>query len=839
MLRAWRHFGWVALWLVSLGPAPVGPMSTMPAVRAEGSTADLNGLRFYETRIRPLLIEQCGRCHGEQKREGDLRLDTPLGLSRGGQSGGLMVAGSPDSSLLIAAVRYQDESLRMPPDGKLSDVQIADLVRWIEMGAPHPESNGARRDVRSRDREDARQFWSFQLPRRAKLPPPSQPGWAASPLDHFVQAKLVEQRLAVSARADSRTLLRRVTFDLIGLPPDGDEVGRFVADDSPDSLARVVDRLLASPHYGERWGRHWLDIVRYADSNGLDENIAHGNAWRYRDYVIASLNKDKPYDTFLHEQVAGDLLPSADEPQRHERLIATGFLALGPKVLAEVDEQKMEMDIIDEQLDTLGRAVLGLTIGCARCHDHKFDPFTSEDYYALAGILKSTRTMEHFTKIAKWWENEIPSAEDRERLASFQREFAERKTGIEQLVQHATQALQAAEGAGHNPKDAEARFPEATRAELKRLRDKLAALEKTAPVVPTAMGVREGQVADLHVHLRGSHLTLGKLVPRRFPELLAGESQPTPSASQSGRLELAHWLTAPQQPLTARVIVNRVWRWHFGQGLVGSTDNFGVLGELPRNQPLLDWLAVDFVETGWSIKRLHRKIVESATWQMASEHREEAAAIDPDNRWQWRAGVRRLEAETLRDALLAVGDTLDRSMGGSLLHVKNREFLFDHTSKDRTRYDSGKRSVYLPVIRNHLYDVFQLFDYSDAAVPNGDRATSTVAPQALFMMNSDLVADVTASMARASQAAGVEFRNPNSGAPSAGADDDRRRIAWLHERALGRGPTPAETERLLAFLNDVEGTFAATELDVTSRRERAWQALCHALIASNEFVTVR
>src|SRR6185312_1237908 len=343
-------------------------------------------------------------------------------------------------------------------------------------------------------------------------------------LDRFILAELERRELRPAPPADKRTLLRRATFDLTGLPPAPEEIAAFLADESPDAFAKVVERLLDSPHYGERWGRHWLDIARYADSNGLDENVAHGNAWRYRDYVVAALNRDKPFDQFLMEQLAGDLLPPVEDlATKHERLIATGFLALGPKVLAEVDEQKMEMDIIDEQLDTFGRAVLGLTLGCARCHDHKFDPIPTEDYYALAGIFKSTRTMENFKKVARWHENPLPTPEDLARQAEYERLVAEQKQAISQFVAAADEQLKSAGGeapATETAKDREARYPEETKAELKRLRDALAASEKQAPVMPSAMGVCEGEPVDVAIHIRGSHLSLGPVAPRHFPRVL-------------------------------------------------------------------------------------------------------------------------------------------------------------------------------------------------------------------------------------------------------------------------------------------------------------------------------
>jgi len=602
-------------------------------------------------------------------------------------------------------------------------------------------------------------FWAFQPPAE---PPPvvlEDSGWAATPLDTLVLAKLEEKQLPAAPPADKRTLLRRVTFNLTGLPPTPQEVIAFLADDAPHAFTKVVDRLLASPRYGERWGRHWLDVARYADSNGLDENYAYANAWRYRDYVIAAWNADKPYDQFVTEQLAGDLLPvSPDESTHHDHLIATGFLALGPKFLAEKDPLKMEMDIIDEQIDTFGRALMGLTLGCARCHNHKFDPISIEDYYGLAGIFKSTRTMEHFIKFARWYENPLSTKDSEENI-------------------------------------------------------------------PTALGATERKVVDVPVHRGGSHLDLGDTVPRRFPEVLAGDQQQPFDPQRSGRLRLAQWLFAVDHPLTSRVMVNRLWRWHFGEGLVHTPDNFGIIGDVPENQPLLDWLARRFVESGWSIKAMHRRILLSQTFQMSDRYDAHAARIDPEHRLHWRWSVRRLEAEVIRDALLAVSDRLDSTMGGSLMQTENRKHVFHFNKTDQTRYDFPRRSVYLPVIRNKLYDVFSLFDYADASMINGDRPTTTIAPQALFLMNSDFVYQATEQMA--GDLLAQRFSK----------SDDR--IQKLYLRAYGRPTTDSEGERASSFLKQAEHDLTASGATSHSARLGAWQLFCQVIVASDEFIYLR
>ncbi|MCI0455844.1 MAG: DUF1549 domain-containing protein, partial [Gemmataceae bacterium] len=450
---------------------------------AADKAATSDQVRFFETHVRPVLAEYCFGCHGPEKPKSGLRLDSRAGLLQGGASGEpAIVPGQPEKSRLLQAVGGQDAHLKMPPKGQLAQRQVVDLTRWVQMGAPWPATARA---PKAPPGEAAVQHWSFQPPVDRPVPTVRNKTWASNALDCFILAQLEANGLHPAPPADKRTLLRRATFDLTGLPPTPEEIDAFLADDAAHAFAKVVDRLLAAPAYGERWGRHWLDVARYADSNGLDENVAHGNAWRYRDYVVAAFNQDKPYDQFLLEQLAGDLLPphptlspsggegrvrGADEATRYERLIATGFLALGPKVLAEVDEQKMEMDIVDEQIDTVGRAFLGLTLGCARCHDHKFDPLSTEDYYALAGIFKSTRTMEHFKKVARWWENALVPPAEQARRAAHDALMARQQETIKNLVKKANEQVKAtAKASPTAAKDLEGSYPEEIKKELKSL----------------------------------------------------------------------------------------------------------------------------------------------------------------------------------------------------------------------------------------------------------------------------------------------------------------------------------------------------------------------------------
>jgi len=782
-----------------------------------GACGAEDDLRHFESRVRPLLVDRCGKCHGAKTQWGSLRLDSRAAILKGGDTGPALVPGQPDQSLLLKAVRGTDPDLQMPPEGEkpLTAVEIADLTTWIQRGAVFPESPTAGSPKRDP------QHWAFQRPQTPPVPAVQDATWSQTRVDPFILARLEAESVAPAPAADRRTLVRRLTFDLTGLPPVPDEIDEFLADERPDATARLVDRLMASPAYGERWGRHWLDVARYADSNGLDENVAHGNAWRYRDYVIQAWNADLPYDRFVLEQLAGDLIPAEDWQERNRLRIATGFLALGPKVLAEVDEVKMQMDIVDEQIDTVGRSLLGLTFGCARCHDHKFDPIETADYYALAGVFKSTRTMEHFRKVARWFENPLDGPESERLKAAHAARLAVPRSELQQAREQAEKQIRESLPPGKPvPDNLETMFPPTVQAELKRLRDEIAKIEKDAPELPSAMGATEAQVTDVAIHIRGNPLKLGAVVPRRIPTILKTSAAVEFPDHQSGRWQLAQSFVSPDHPLTARVIVNRIWRWHFGRGLVATADNFGLLGEAPTHPELLDDLARQLIRANWSLKWLHRQIVLSATFQTDSVASQALVERDPENLWFGRARTRRLEAEAIRDALLAVAGQLDTTMGGSLLTVKNRAYFFDHTSRDLTDYSSTRRSLYLPVVRNNVYDVLQLLDYPDAAVPSGDRTTSTVAPQALLMLNSELALQASRQLA-------VRIMRT--------ADASGPRVRLLYRLTLGRDPTPAEiteSQRLVESIGRMAGPQQDPDLI-------GWSSLCQVVLASNEFFYLR
>jgi cytochrome c553 len=751
--------GWAAVAVV---------LGVLPPARAAGS--DPAALGHFEKRVRPLLVARCLKCHGAQKTKGGLRLDSAEGLRRGGNSGAVVVPGKADESLLIQAVRHTGD-LHMPPDGKLSLQQINELAAWVRAGAVWPGGDrqaAALQPSRAAFTASQKAFWAFQPVREPPLPQVQNRGWLKSPIDAFVLAGLEAKGLRPSPPADRWTLLRRVTFDLTGLPPAPAEMEAFLGDPSPDAFARVVDRLLASPHYGERWGRHWLDVVRYAETTANDANAVMRYAWRYRDYVVAAFNRDLPYDQFVIEQLAGDLLPETpDRAENVRRLIATGFLMVGPKALAETDKEQTKLDIADEQIDVTGRAFLGLTLGCARCHDHKFDPIPSVDYYALAGIFRGTNMFQDLQPNASMWQ-----------------EYA------------------------------------------------LPAAASEKPVV--VMAPKDGAAIDLRLHIRGDRFNLGPVVPRHFPQILAGEGSPPLTTPQSGRLELARWIATAANPLTARVMVNRLWQHHFGTALVATADNFGSRGEGPSHPELLDYLAARFVHSGWSVKSLHRLMLLSSTYQMAYNSNPEAAKADPANRLLWRMPRRRLEAEAIRDAMLAVSGRLDTAVGGG----ESSEYLYGKaetlggavkirpnrmTADDPYYTTSPRRSLYLPVVRNMLPDVLALFDAAD---PNGVTAVrneTTVASQTLFLLNNPFV------RTQALHFATVLCARPMT---------DAKRVCAAYLRAFGRPPAQEEVEEAVAFLGEYTAAARGATGGPADARLAAWQSLCQALLCSNEFLYV-
>lgn len=770
------------------------------AVANETSSSSPDDLAFFETKIRPVLVEHCYSCHSADAKElqGSLLVDSREGLLAGGDSGTAIVPGKPGESLLIDALKY--ETYEMPPAGKLPDEVIADFERWIERGAADPRTGGPAPVRQGIDLEKGRQFWSFQPVKSPAAPAVKNASWPVTDVDRFLLAKLEEMNLAPAPDASRATWLRRVTFDLTGLPPTAAELAAFDADATPDAYARVVDHLLASPHFGERWGRHWLDAARFAESTGGGRSIVFKDAWRYRDYVIDAINRDKPVDEFIVEQLAGDLLPHDTPRAERNHLVATAYLLLGAHNYEEQDKRLLEMDVVDEQLDAIGRGLLGMTISCARCHDHKFDPIPTADYYALAGILRSTHVLIH-ENVSKWTTRPVPAS----------REEAEAHRAYEGALATAQSHVAAAK---------DLKTPEAKKL-LASLKKDLAALQKAGPPRATAMAVADAEkIEDCQICIRGSIRHRGAAVPRGVLQVATSGEPPPMPADASGRLELARWIASPTNPLTARVFVNRAWAKLFGRGLVRTLDNFGSTGELPSHPELLDFLAARFVDDGWSAKRLLRDLVLSHAYRMSSdcgtpEAAAQRMAADPENRLLWRFHRRRLDAEALRDAMLAASGQLDLTVGGP--NIQDVSVLTEASSTNPTEYGyvfaDTRRSVYTPAFRNRIHELFEAFDFANQNTAVAERNVTTVAPQALLMLNSAFVM----AQAQAAAARGLAL-------PEARSDDQRLTRAFVV--TLGR--EPSEEERTIAAAAiTVEGDEAA--------RLAAWQRLYQALFGSIDF----
>jgi cytochrome c553 len=745
-------------------------------------------VEHFEREIRPLLITKCQGCHGEKDARGGLRLTSRTALLAGGARGAAVAPGKPEESLLIHAVEYRGD-LKMPPTGKLSEREIAALKRWVAAGAVWPVG-GMQRQSAVEAPVAPRQHWAFR-PLRS-VAPPAVGGPGLAPIDRFVRAELTRRGLAPAPPADRRTLIRRATFDLTGLPPTPEEVEAFRRDTAPGAFARVVDRLLASPAYGERYARHWLDVARYADYHDGDPKARVAScdplmAWRYRDWVVSALNRDLPFDRFIIHQLAGDLLPSPDGLELYaDGLVATTFLTDGTWDRGDADKEKMVSDMVDDQIDTTGKAFLGLTLGCARCHDHKFDPVSQADYYALAGIFYSTHILKDIgTKGGEYTLNRVPLAP---------KAYVEKRE--KQLAELAAVNQELAELDKRMPKPA---ADEPARVALLGRRDRLQG--ELLPEPPLAEAAQEGgtagglfpKIQDVPIHIRGSYTRLGAVVPRRMPTFFAGKVQ-RPIASGSGRKELAEWIASPKNPLTARVIVNRVWQWHFGEGLVRTPNNFGLRSEPPSHPALLDWLAARLIEDGWSLKKLHRRIMLSATYLQSSVVRRELAAHDPENRWLGRFAARRLEAEAIRDAMLAVSGRLDATAGGP-------------ASADLA---IPRRSLYVQTARWDRGSFALLFDAANPDASTDHRSVSTVAPQALFLLNHEF------TLAQARALAERLARDV--------PEDETARIQRAHQLLFSRPATAAEL-RLCQELLTRAGS-----------HEGAWVDLAHVLLCSNEFV---
>ena len=915
-------------------------------------------IEFFEKNIRPVLVEHCYQCHSaETMAMGEFRLDTREATRRGGTRGPGVSPGDPANSVLLKAISYADLDLKMPPSSKLSEEQLTHFRQWVEMGAPDPrveEEAEPEQTTSAYDWDEARKFWSFQPIRKTAEPTVARQDQVATPVDAFLLARLEQEGLEPAPLADRRTLIRRVTFDLIGLPPTPDEIQAFLADTSPNAFEKLVERLLASPHYGERWARHWLDLVRYAETNGHEFDNTKADAWRYRDYVVRAFNQDLPYDRFVQEHIAGDLLPDprlTPDGAAYDTPVASGFYWLWEVLNSPTDSEKARADQVDNQIDVLGKAFFGLTVACARCHDHKFDPIPTADYYALAGVMHSIHVSEtsldspaavakieqvraelalldgkavaqvseaapregdivfedfsngfqrwdiagaafgnapatgaprlaplagdlgtalahsapaganEFTGILTTEKFKIPSeyvhirmagsTDDRWRTgdvpirvtlwaddhpsqkigASSDKGFEwvtvklvkeKGRVGYFQIVDRSREGWIAVDRivfSEHAEPPPDPAAPASQAQPLPELLSQRDAIAAKLPISRYGMSSRDLDPHNVRVHNRGNHKNLGDEVPRRFLTIVAGEDQP-PVQSGSGRLELARWATSPQNPLTPRVMVNRIWKQHFGAGLVGTPDNFGHTGDRPTHPELLEWLAADFAERGWSIKQLHRRILFSTAYRRDSLASEQSRSVDPMNKLLSHMSVRRLEAEAIRDSVLSVAGTLRLEMGGPSVppHISAHQ---DGRGKPETGPldGDGRRSIYIQPRRNFLPPLFLAFDYPQPFTTIGRRGVSAVPSQALILLNNELIHDQARKWAQREVEA---------------IPDKDRRIEVMFERAFGRGPNARELRQVRAFLAQ-----QAARHNSEASQEVQWTDLAHVLLNSAEFVFIR
>jgi hypothetical protein len=736
------------------------------------------GNEYFEKHIRPVLASQCQSCHGPKRQQAGLRLDSHAGLLKGSENGPIVVPGKAEKSTLLRVLRY-DGDVQMPPKSKLPQEVIDHFAAWVRMGAPWPEEVIAADKPSASIAEARRTHWSFRPVTKPAVPAVKNSAWVKTPIDAFVLARLQARGLTPAPAAERRTLLRRVSLDLHGLPPTPEELAAFEEDNSPDAYARVIDRLLTSPRYGERWARYWLDVARYADTKGyvFVEERRYPYAYTYRDYVIRAFNEDLPYDQFIVQQLAADRLPLRDD---NRPLAALGFLTLGRRFLNN------RPDIIDDRIDVTMRGLQALTVGCARCHDHKFDPIPTRDYYSLYGIFDSCVEPKELPRIG--------TPEPTPKLIEFEKELAKRQTAVEEFRQK-----HKAELAKGNRK---------FRDELRGLQNKVSSWQASSPAAPPrAMVLQDSSLpVTPHVFVRGNPNNLGPSVRRQFLAVVAGDKR-RPYLQGSGRLELARAIADRDNPLTARVMVNRIWLNHFGAGLVRTPSDFGLRGEPPTHPELLDWLAATFVEDGWSIKKLHRLILLSNTYQQASRDDPRLNQLDPDNRLLARMNRRRLDLEALRDSLLFVAGRLDTTMGGRAVELTTAPF-------------STRRSVYGFIERQNLPGLFRTFDFASPDTSSPQRYTTTVPQQALFLMNSPFVIEQARHLLQRSDVA----------APGTA----EAKIQRLYQLAYGRAADADEMALGLRFL-----TVAQSNEDKKAEVHlSAWEEYAQVVLLANEFAFV-
>lgn len=807
--------------------------------------ADPQAITFFEKKVRPLLAEHCWKCHGPEKQRGGLRLDSREALLAGGDSGPVVVAGDPDNSLLISAVKY--ESLEMPPTGKLPSEAIDVLTAWVRMNLPWPDVDRGGPAVRPRGlqvTQEDRQHWAYQPVVRAPSPTVPQ-SWGSTPIDAFVWQRLLEAGLSPAPQASKQELVRRAYFDLWGIPPTWEEVAQLVEDPRPDAFSRLVDRLLEHPNYGRHWARHWLDLVRYAESDGYKQDAYRPNAYRYRDYVIDSLNEDKPYNQFVLEQLAGDEIA----PNDPRVLVATGFLR---HTIYEYNQRDVRTQwdwMITEVTDVTAEVFLATSLGCARCHDHKFDPIPQQDYYrfraffeamVLRDDIPAVPEDEFASYLVRRSQYDAQAGPIRAAIAEMEAPFRERvaEAAIDKFPKDVRPMLRKSAGertpyeeqiarlAGRQIEleqqnfkmDSKLKGEDKERYET--LCRQLAALDAIKPPdLPTVMSVSDVGPQAPPTYVGGSGKAgQGESVEPGTLQVLplpAPAVVPVSARSTGRRLALAQWITDPANPLTARVIVNRVWQYHFGRGLVATSSDFGRLGDRPSHPELLDWLASEFVDRGWRLKDLHRLIMNSAVYQQSSQHPEAArcAKIDPQNRLLWRWPVRRLTAEQIRDAMLAVSGQLRERGAGPASEVSE-----------------PVRSIYTKVVRNARDPLLEVFDGPDGFTSVSQRHVTTTAPQALLMMNSPSVVGHAEALARL--------------AVEEAPEDASARVAWLYRRLYCRPPTEEERVAAVEFVErqaahaGAASAAASVAVSAGQRQMDGWVDLCHVLLNTSEFFYV-
>jgi len=846
-------------------------LSLTLAVAAEDKpqAQDANrGLELFKSTIEPVLAKHCYECHSQAEgiNEGGLELDSPAGVLRGGDTGPMIKPHAPEQSSLLRMLNHDGEVSAMPPEEQLPAEVIAAFTEWIRLGAPDSRENTGP-TMKQQQMEESKAHWAFIPPEAVDAPSVTQSDWPLDPvIDQFILSAIEAEGMKPVNDANRRTLVRRVYFDLVGLPPTPEEAEAFINDESPNALEKLVDQLLASPRFGERWGRHWLDVVRYAESSGMEFNFTYPHAWPYRNYVIDAFNQDKPFDQFLKEQIAGDLLDSKSEEtpaQLQARKVASSMLSFGPK-RHNSGGIAFRMDVVDDQINTVSRATMGLTVSCARCHDHKFDPIPTADYYAMAGIFLSTEPLygtikqkysnnptdllpigpeaqarhaaaeEHQKKVAEVEKTLTAKKEEMKKATEAQKVANSKHEEIKNLLAMGVMANADASAQNTLPSQAEVdetatKLKEADellkklQAEVPELEKQVKQLKESSPERPQyAMTARDrAKPADTHIAIRGNYNDKGDVVPRGFLSAVQMEETPQIPAEHSGRLELAEWITSEQNPLTARVMVNRIWHHLFGKGIVPTVDNFGVIGKPPTHPELLDALTLQFIQNGWSTKQMIRQIMLSRTYQLSSTPDATNMEIDPNNRLLWRATPRRLEAEAIRDAVLAVSGQLDleRTVGSTVTGLGDK--LVRGIATDKIQPASNHRSVHLPVVRDYVPEIFDLFDFPSPSLVSGRRSITNVPSQALYLRNSKFIAE------QAQHAAERLLKTEQ-------AVDDASRIDLAMRWSLSRPASAEEQAAALQLIEQIRQSRTEEE-EVQTVETKAWTAWFQTLFMTAEF----